>query len=184
MTAHERLGGENVSREDVSIAGEYGSSMSPGTREARASILGRKVRKILEQLAVSSEAADDAGLVAVEAITNGFKYDNGVTEVKIARIEKLGKAWLEITVISATTLAEGTPTKDNMGVHLRQVGNQNADHGRGALIIDEYTKGNWGQFNEKRPDGSRVLRTEMVIGDRPRGPVSGEKPPDPSRGAA
>jgi hypothetical protein len=161
-----------ISEKDVRIKGmrtaELSGSVEPGQ-------LARDARKLaqaaLETMRTDEMLAFVAATIISEIAANAIKYGGMLTELDIVRLPSKKKKRHHparpetVYTVAVNPALESTIDETPGTVHRGELAadepNDEAEHGRGLLMVDTYTNHNWGQ---RRADGEII--TYAVITTR------------------
>lgn len=137
--------------------------------------LARDARKLAEA-ALASMRTDEmlayvAATIISEIAANAIKYGGMLTELDIVRLPSVKKKKRRsarpetVYTIAVNPAVESAPVETPGTIHRGELAadepNDEAEHGRGLLMVDAYTNHNWGQ---KQADGEII--TYAVITTR------------------
>lgn len=139
--------------------------------------LASKAFEALEERRGASEIITwEAAVALSELVTNAIRYhaeNRDDVEVDVvwspaSETENIEET-IDICVTNASLGTEGTPGMTHRGELAAEESNDEATHGRGLQIVNDY--GELGQINEPDRDGRPTMTTFAVIHGEPKQPV-------------
>jgi hypothetical protein len=161
-----------ISEKDIRIKGaKIAELQGPFEPEQLAREARRLAQAALETMRTDEMLAFVAATIISEIAANAIKYGGMITELDVVRLPSVKKkkrrsARPETVYTIAVNPAVGPVSVETPGtIHRGELAadepNDEAEHGRGLLMVDAYTNHNWGQ---KRADGEII--TYAVITTR------------------
>jgi hypothetical protein len=160
-----------ISGKDIRIKGakiaEFQSSFEP---EQLAHYARKLAETALESMRTDEMLAFVASTIVSEIAANAVKYGGMLTELDVVRLPSVKKrkhrparpeTIYTIAVNPAASVSLETPGTIHRGELAADESNDEAEHGRGLLMVDAFTNHNWGQ---KHADGEII--TYAVITTR------------------
>ena len=118
------------------------------------------------------EAAQADGLMAFEAetitaelVTNSIKYGRAASMLSIAHTPSADASpeTIDIVAVNPARGETATPGTVHRGELASEEQNDTSQHGRGLMMTEFYTEGNWGQQNVTSADGQHEIITHAVL---------------------
>ena len=145
------------------------TDLSAGFLEGRPGWTENFIRKVaakwLEAAQVSDAMAFEAGTITSEFVTNTIRYGGAASQLVVARTAP-AESHPETVDIVAVNPARGetsTPGTARRGALASKDSNDTSEHGRGLMMTEAYTGGNWGQQNVRSLDGKHEIITFAVL---------------------
>lgn len=161
-----------ISEKDIRIKGVRMAELQGSVDPEQLARTARKLAQAaLETMKTDEMLAFVAATIISELAANAIKYGGMLTELDVVRLPSRKKKKHHparpetVYTIAVNPASESTPVEAPGTIHRGELAadepNDEAEHGRGLLMVDTYTNHNWGQM---RKDGTII--TYAVITTR------------------
>jgi hypothetical protein len=137
--------------------------------DARQGWLGNYVRHVaqaaLDAMQADETVAFEAAVVTSELVANADEHGRALTEFVLAHSTPRETDLESVYVVASNPAqdATSTPGTDHRGKLAAKGANNTVESGRGLVMTNVYTGGNWGQRNTVDYDGRQEIITFAVL---------------------
>jgi hypothetical protein len=127
--------------------------------------LRKLAAKWLEAARADESMAFEANTIAAELVANTVKYGRAASELAVAHTPLADgiPETVDIVAVNPVRGETATPGTAHRGELASDEPNDESEHGRGLMMTNAYTQGNWGQQNFVSPNGKHEVITFAVL---------------------